>query len=419
MFPSQFVTKLAVVLTLLAGFAPFASAQTKFTFADLKKIVEEKDLRSIDQVLPLLPTEYRESFTLMHKSRSIQHSSSWAPRAILFGNDAKLVLSFNGDPTDAGYDRLEVIEFKDETDRFEFKFIYFADTQTKAEVIENPMNCIGCHGRMPNDLHPDWDVGLVWRGAYGSQDDSFAETALDPELKPELKIEAENYVQFLEGASKHPRYQHLDFSRPLDQVSQAQRSEVENRPNLRLGFLLTRLQVKRIARQIEEAPGFKALQHQIVSQLVGCESVAVEAPFRADIEAKMRSFLKPIYGDQQTEEFLRDQAPGSLEAFTIGKSLGLDLTEWPITAEKRTYAVFDGSFTFKELLASELFFRLQKRDPKYSEFYEVLGLAHSPLKLASTAGALAVDTLGGKLSTKALSACSILRGDVQASTQTF
>ncbi|RYZ65198.1 MAG: hypothetical protein EOP05_20945, partial [Proteobacteria bacterium] len=200
-----------------------------FTFENLKEIVASKDLRSVSDVVPYLPEEYRKSFTLMHKSRSIQRSSAEAPRAILFGNDAKMVMSFNGDPNDAGYDRLEVMEFKDDTEKFEFKFIYFADKETKAEVIDSPMNCVGCHGMIPSDLHPDWDVGLVWRGAYGSQDDTFAETQLDPNLKEE----AAAYTQFLGGVSQHDRYKHLDFTKPLDTTP---KDEVESRPNLRLGL---------------------------------------------------------------------------------------------------------------------------------------------------------------------------------------
>lgn len=386
-------------ILLIAALTP--SAAFAFSFDDLKKIVETKDLRSVADVVPFLPEEYRKSFTLMHKSRSIQRSSAEAPRAILFGNNAKMVMAFNGDANDAGFDRLEVMEFKENTEKFEFKFIYFADKDTKAEVIDNPMNCVGCHGMIANDLHPDWDVGLVWRGAYGSQDDSFAATQLDPNLKEE----AAAYTQFLSGVSKHDRYKHLDFSKPLDTAS---KNEVENRPNLRLGLLLTRLQVKRIARQLEAAPGFEGVKHKIVSQLIGCETVAVEPKFRTDVEATMRSFLKPIYGDQQTEDFLRDQSPGSLEAFSIGKSLGIEIREWPITAEKRTYAIFDGSFTFKELLAAEMFSRLAKREPKFAEYVELLGLEKSPLALIVTPGSRAVDSLGGKLSMKALSACSQL-----------
>lgn len=407
MFFSRFwISILAGVLLTSAASASTSRSTngSRFTFDELKKVVSEKDLRSIDQVIPYLPAEFRESFTLMHKSRSIQHSSPWAPRAIMFGNDGKLILSFNGDPTDAGFDRLEAIEFKDETDSFEFKFLYFADSQTPAAAIEEPKHCMGCHGRIVNDLHPDWDIGLVWRGAYGSQDDSFAETILDPNLKEE----AANYAKFLEGAGSHPRYRHLDFSRPLDQVTESERLTLENRPNLRLGFLLTRLQIKRIARQIESAPGFAAQEKQIISQLIGCKATPIELTFRADLEAKMRSFMTPIYGVKQTEEFLRDQAPGSLEAFTIGAGLGLDITEWPITAEKRTYAIFDGSFTFKDLLATEMLSRLAKRDARFDAFFEVVGLSESPMKLAPTPAAQAVDRLGGKLSAKSLGACSIL-----------
>ena len=72
------------------------------------------------------------NYTLMPKSLSIHGSSYLHPRALVFGGDAKLILTFNdgGSPNSAnlrpkGYESLEVMCFNSKTSEFEFRDITF------------------------------------------------------------------------------------------------------------------------------------------------------------------------------------------------------------------------------------------------------------------------------------------------------
>src|SRR5688572_936104 len=68
------------------------------TYESVRARIEECSLRRIEEVLAALPDTHLANYTLMHRSRSLHGSSVENPRAILFGKDAKFVLTFNGDP---------------------------------------------------------------------------------------------------------------------------------------------------------------------------------------------------------------------------------------------------------------------------------------------------------------------------------
>ena len=196
-------------------FAPSAHA---FDYSDLRTLVLSRDLRSVEDTLPLLPASMRSNVVLMSKSRSLQAGTLDQPRAIIFNDDGSLVVSFTGAPRGSG--RFEIIAFSD--DRFEFKSIQFG--AGRAAVLEHPQNCFGCHGRIDGDLRPVWDPGLVWRGAFGEENDML--TAVEEEA-----------IAKLSGVYSSLHAAHEENS-----------TLVENRPNLRLGLLFMRQQAKRVTR---------------------------------------------------------------------------------------------------------------------------------------------------------------------------
>ena len=85
-----------------------------FLYEDLVDLIRNKFISTIDQVLPHLPAEFLENYTLAYDSRSLHESSPDFPRVILFGNNAKLILTFNGSPDQRGYQNLEIMQFREE-----------------------------------------------------------------------------------------------------------------------------------------------------------------------------------------------------------------------------------------------------------------------------------------------------------------
>jgi hypothetical protein len=47
---------------------------------------------------------------LMRRSASIQDASDAHPRAIVFGDDARFIFTFNGEPSQRGYDAVEILQ---------------------------------------------------------------------------------------------------------------------------------------------------------------------------------------------------------------------------------------------------------------------------------------------------------------------
>jgi hypothetical protein len=109
---SKFARLTVLCLGLL--FYSHVSWGGSFTLKDLEYILKEKN-SSIEEIISALPDSMRENFTFMKESQSTQGASPNSPRAIVFGKDSKLVMTFNGDPTQAGYDIIEVMAFNETT----------------------------------------------------------------------------------------------------------------------------------------------------------------------------------------------------------------------------------------------------------------------------------------------------------------
>jgi len=122
-------------------------------------------IRSLDDVLPLLPLTFRSNYSLVYKSRSLQGATFANPRAILFERNARLIGAFNGDPAAGHYQSLEVMAYDPQEkiiELFEFDF-----SRAKEGLIKvsgpNPSSCVGCHSRSPR---PNWEAWSSWAGVY-------------------------------------------------------------------------------------------------------------------------------------------------------------------------------------------------------------------------------------------------------------
>lgn len=136
----------------------------------------------IDNFIAQLPESYRRHFTLIHKSFSIQEATPQNPRVILFGPDAKVMMTFNGHTKMRGGDSIEIIEWNEQKTSWSFSEI----KQTlNGNLVhnENPQSCVLCHAGSPkpaNNLHADlykdelkpiFPQYPFWPGFYGSVND--------------------------------------------------------------------------------------------------------------------------------------------------------------------------------------------------------------------------------------------------------
>lgn len=281
------------------------AANQPLRFNDLKNLLVNYNISSIEQALPLLNAKYYEYLrfhTLMYGSFSIQKSSFEEPRALVFGPDARFIFSFNGNSNQMGGKSFETVEYSDKTHSFQFREITFKKypgfdkSELNLEPTEiafqneniiiskpNPAKCLQCHGQ---NASPIWQTYFLWPGAYGSNDDqlsmSFDASSWNPNnagffkltqkpssqgrqmsIKPGFPdAELEGLVRYATSKPRHSRYKwlppkvveaaviqyakgvpfsNLDFSKQARAESEAVKSSYEW-PSRPNSFLLTALQ---------------------------------------------------------------------------------------------------------------------------------------------------------------------------------
>ncbi|MES2854311.1 MAG: hypothetical protein V4692_00530, partial [Bdellovibrionota bacterium] len=339
------------MLAILAGltvafFVPIAALSAE-RFDQYRGKLEASKVSKVEDAITFLDQDLLSNFTFMRKSRSIQGASAEFPRAILFGRDAKFVVSFNGHASLPGNDRLEIIEFEENGARFEFKTI--EEISGQLVYNEDQSMCLGCHG-MGNmdDMKPTWDIYPVWRGAYGSTNDDLTLVQVSDELN--------DYVSFLKTAEQHPRYGKLkfDFARsPLFPFAPTSVDGLsfDDRPNLRFSALMHRLQAKRIARQLNDLGATESA----LRTLLVCEGVVVDQTLQAEIAKRIKAYVMRAYQDEPfADRLARTESLNSTLLAQIQAPFQIAMHDWTLTLEKNANVVFDGGISMNDLLAHEL-----------------------------------------------------------------
>ena len=108
------------ILLIVAIVSPYARAGG-FDFPAFRAVLESHPHQSIEELLPSLPVSLRNRYALVFSSRSLQGASFKDPRVILFGDDARFIVTFNGERTQAGFYTLETMEFNEDEATFQFR----------------------------------------------------------------------------------------------------------------------------------------------------------------------------------------------------------------------------------------------------------------------------------------------------------
>lgn len=236
--------------------------QTPVTLQKVLSKIDDCNIEHVEELLPLLPADFRSRYLFVYASRSLQGATPEFPRVILFGLDAKVILAFAGSPGLHGYDLLEMIEYDESKKMFRFKSITFpadnslssADASKKAVISEdNPRRCMMCHRET---LRPNWDTYAAWPGVYGSRNDDMPppEKAHYTKFKENVFMKTGRY-RFFEDPDKYPdNAWYYDYYR-------------WPRPNLQFNLLLSLLNSQANAREIKNDPKLYPFRYALLASL--------------------------------------------------------------------------------------------------------------------------------------------------------
>lgn len=193
-----------------------------FSIERLIQLVNDKDITTVEQLLPLLPQDLRSRYVLMYRSRSLQKATFMEPRAILFEGDTSFIMSFNKE------NNIETIQYRPKERKWDFQEIIFRGGEKPLVSDVNPRKCLACHqglNRTDIDPRPNWEPYNHWPGAYAGVDGetkspfrsirSFVDllAPTDKQTPNDLEVEIPMLDRFLaEVKPTHPRYKYLgDF----------------------------------------------------------------------------------------------------------------------------------------------------------------------------------------------------------------
>jgi hypothetical protein len=356
------------------------------TFETLQSLMERDDLKTVESLLAALPGDYRSHFSLMFASRSLQQASFTDPRVVLFGTDAKLLITFNGNPSQRGYETLETAQFNESTNRFEFREIVFPERADSGSVqisAVNPERCLQCHGE---PARPIWDSPPLWPGAYGERYGSNLSA-----------LERAGLIRFLNEQPSHPRYRQLlgvtRFAYRGTYVPDARGQYDGIRrepPNAELSALLNALNMRMIAAELKAADGYTRYRYALLGAAEGNCGVLEDflpSTQQARVETGLMEFRESSESANQRElqskaqrtradtaiplpltEFIRRPTELIDLRYIAEAGLGVPTLNWTLALEKSTYD-FTTPDTGTAALATLLRADLTAADPLLSELH--------------------------------------------------
>ena len=350
---------------LILGTSGLAHAES-FDFDSLRRLVETRRIQTIEDLIAALPDDLRTHYALVFSSRSLQGASFDAPRVILFGSDARLIVTFNGDASERGNSAIETAEFDPINSRFVFRELTFSGDSGSARATvsaPNPARCIACHG-LP--ARPIWDVPPLWPGAYGEHYHAGLSSA-----------EVSGIREFLRSQPTHPRYRYLVGAAAFaDRETYAPSSRATYNglsaepPNAQLSALLTRQNVQSMVSELAAQPAFAAHRYVLLAAAgAGCGSLTDFYPqsLRSSIGADLSHFAQ----SSAAADRLQLRAKGSRLAsgsrayqiaaspvelnelrFVAETSLHVSTQRWTLALERGTYdfSAPADAFTFEQAL---------------------------------------------------------------------
>lgn len=396
------VATLAIGLFLALIFAawPAPARDLVFDFARLEALLQRnpatgRSVNSVAELLPLLPRELRSNFTFVYDSRSPFRASISPefPRVIMFTEDARLVLTFTGDPAKPGFDVLETLAFDDRAAAFKLRFYLLPAAERRSwRPAPEDTDCARCHGA---DARPIFNSYPLWPGFYGSVLDAFPRDRLG-------FAELAKYRAFLTGAARSEPYRslifpkgsatspYLDPRRTVDGAFDIEVTTMPFLPNTRLGMALTELNRARIYRKLAGSTEFRSNEKRALAELLECPGAegptdeglrTIEAELKRENEARLQRLgwrsdkSRPEVDNMEELKFQRELA----EIAGVAARADVDRSDWSMALEPDSLAFFDGiksgmhlgkSYYLKEDLIFEILSHLSQREPAFQRYFQ-------------------------------------------------
>lgn len=326
--------------------------KTLRTYDELKEYILSHSLKSLDALIPCLPVRYLETWVLMFESHSLQTATPQMPRAILYGADSRLVLTFTGDSQrKEEYNTLETMEFDEISSVFKLKEITFSpDGLSLPAFNEQPISCVQCHG---SDSKPIWHAYNQWTGAYFGRNSKIVE----------YNDEAKNLELFVRNQKHRGRYQNLSERHYYLTESFAEGLENSGQLNRDFNETLAKLNYRRIARKIIESKDFEKFKYAIFGAALGCSQIETFLPdeikksFKASsvaMEKETTSWLKQEQSELELGASKNENVTVfELEEYSGGSSRmsnlrylmenrGLATHDWHMNLDPNFYSTYDG-----------------------------------------------------------------------------
>ena len=400
--PRAIVGAFAIGLLPALVFAacPAPASDSVFDFARLEALLQRnpatgRPVDSVAELVPLLPRELRSNFTFVYDSRSPFRGSISPefPRVLLFTGDARLVLTFTGDPGKPGFDFLETLAFDDRAGAFTLRsYLLPAAERRSWRPTPEDADCARCHGA---DARPIFNSYPLWPGFYGSVLDAFPRDRLG-------FAELAKYRAFLTGAARSEPYRslifpkgsatspYLDPRRTVDGGFDVEMTTMPFLPNTRLGMALTELNRARIYRKLAGSTEFRSNEKRALAELLECRGTerptddmlrTIEAELKRENEARLQRLgwrsdeSRPEVDNMEELKFQRELA----EIAGVAARADVDRSDWSMALEPNSLAFFDGiksgmhlgkSYYLKEDMIFEILSHLSQREPAFQRYFE-------------------------------------------------
>lgn len=310
-----------------------AAGPTLFNISDVEAILKQSNATSMEELLPLLPENFRTNAVLMRMSRSVQGAMGQKPRVLLSNEDGSFIAAFNSELRSLGGNSLEMIQYNSKSARFEFAELKFIPDE-KPYVARNLETCGGCHGGGLK-VRPIWEPFPNANGAYGAEADRII-----PDSGEELALRS-----FIESAKNHPRYKNL-INLEQTHLERDSHGRMMGKPNSSLGSKIARLNALKVAREAQDTPQYKKYRYSILASLY-CEKepafVETFFPENSDVPTKFATIEEGSTENRPAAFFWGFYRRRAAE-MNWSTSFGDLFNQQPVRTEERASLTFAHSF---------------------------------------------------------------------------
>lgn len=244
---------------------------SKITLKDIELLVKNNDVKSIDQLLEILPLSLKSNVLFVTNGEGLLHGSHTEPIVILWNEPGGISLTFQSSQVGEKAKIIEAFEYSSRDNKIEFLELDFADAERR---FKPNSSCVECHGSNEK-ARPIWKEYPKWEGSIGSDDDvmtSHDQFLIEsfwpenPRIKPLIPNRDEIFWTSswpLRPDKQEPNYQ----------------SQLLSRPNMQFGLFANRITLGLATNKIEgffklnsTSPNFKDYV-DFLGSVAGCNEI--------------------------------------------------------------------------------------------------------------------------------------------------